>query len=175
MAILIRPGSVFKLANAPIPTTAKKTVEDVLKMSGVTKFIDGNSGATHRMKNPTGNVVGQDDHGNVYMEDMTCQFGRHRWVVFANHDDYFDGAMHVAPEWHGWLHHINSSKGSEVAQQFRPAYHVASCGTTTGTENPYAPKGSWINKTSGAYHSDSKGSFKNDTTRAWGKYSAWNP
>ena len=31
---------------------------------------------THRMKNPTGNVVGQDDNGNVYMEDMTCQFGK---------------------------------------------------------------------------------------------------
>ena len=32
--------------------------------------------------------------------------GRHRWVVFANHDDYFDGSMRIPAEWHGALRRL---------------------------------------------------------------------
>eukprot|EP00959_Pyramimonas_sp_CCMP1952_P088314 1847632-Pyramimonas_sp.AAC.1 len=83
----------MKLANAPIPEFPKKTVEEIMKLAKSTGMVDGNASATHWRKIPHGKMVGQDYNGNIYMEDMTCQYGRHRWVVYADHDDYFDGAL----------------------------------------------------------------------------------
>mmetsp|Transcript_16490 Transcript_16490/g.35870 ORF Transcript_16490/g.35870 Transcript_16490/m.35870 type:complete len:159 (-) Transcript_16490:253-729(-) len=158
MALLARAQKVMRLANAPIPEAPKKTFEEIMKLSRGGGIIDGNASATHWRKVPYGKVVGQDYNNNVYMEDLTCQYGRHRWVVFADHDDYFDGALRVPPEWHGWLHHINETKGPEM-ESFKPAYVLKATGSETLTERPYAPKGSW----------------KNAAPRKWNKYTAWNP
>ncbi|KAG0497883.1 hypothetical protein HPP92_002574 [Vanilla planifolia] len=58
-------------------------------------------------------VVGVDKFGNKYYERLeNTQFGRHRWVEYAQKDRY--NASQVPPEWHGWLHYITDHTGDEL-------------------------------------------------------------
>mmetsp|Transcript_6252 Transcript_6252/g.8460 ORF Transcript_6252/g.8460 Transcript_6252/m.8460 type:complete len:160 (-) Transcript_6252:188-667(-) len=151
-----------RLANAQLVkfTDCAADTASVLKISWGQAIIDGNLGATHKLKNPHGTVVGSDYFGNVYMEDMKAQYGRHRWVVYRNHDDYADGPTTVPPEWHTWLHHMSNEKGPEVVAKFpRPSWGVPAEPSKTGTPECYKPKGAW----------------GNESPRVWTKYASWKP
>ena len=46
-------------------------------------------------------MVGEDSNGNKYYENTGYQSGRHRWVEYADLDNY--NTTSVPREWHGWL------------------------------------------------------------------------
>ncbi|GAA6001414.1 complex I NDUFA12 subunit family protein [Rhodotorula paludigena] len=50
-----------------------------------------------------GQLMGSDEHGNRYFENLDETLWRHRWVDFASHDY---NASQVTPEWHSWLTHM---------------------------------------------------------------------
>eukprot|EP00241_Pyramimonas_parkeae_P020262 CAMPEP_0114289660 /NCGR_PEP_ID=MMETSP0059-20121206/7500_1 /TAXON_ID=36894 /ORGANISM="Pyramimonas parkeae, Strain CCMP726" /LENGTH=148 /DNA_ID=CAMNT_0001410963 /DNA_START=610 /DNA_END=1056 /DNA_ORIENTATION=+ len=125
-------------------------------------FVSGHS-HTHYLK-PKDKIVGQDVHGNLYMEDYTSQYGRHRWVVYSNHDDYADGPTSIPPEWHGWLHYIHDQRADDFSKEYKPPiYQAAPTPTKSGysDQNYYVPKGHWRHP--------------GVATKSWKKYSAWKP
>ncbi len=50
-----------------------------------------------------GELKGTDRFGNKYYEDLSAPWGQHRYVEYADIDN-FDATM-IQPEWHGWMHH----------------------------------------------------------------------
>ncbi|KAG0502167.1 hypothetical protein HPP92_002239 [Vanilla planifolia] len=78
-------------------------------------FLDGNLLQT-KIHNIGATVVGVDKFGNKYYERLeNTQFGRHRWVEYAQKDRY--NASQVPPEWHGWLHYITDHTGDESTRK----------------------------------------------------------
>uniref|UniRef100_A0A2N9J5E6 NADH dehydrogenase [ubiquinone] 1 alpha subcomplex subunit 12 n=1 Tax=Fagus sylvatica TaxID=28930 RepID=A0A2N9J5E6_FAGSY len=65
-----------------------------------------------KIHNIGGKVVGVDKFGNKYYENLNTQYGRHRWVEYAEKGRY--NASQVPPEWHGWLHYITDHTGDEA-------------------------------------------------------------
>ena len=78
--------------------------------------------------------VGRDDEGNVY---YTNADGTRRWVIYDGEAD----ASRVAPEWHGWLHHIWPDPPSEVPVPNK-SWEKPHLPNLTGTPLAYAPAGS---------------------------------
>jgi len=88
-----------------------------------------------------GNLVGQDQFGNMYYEDESQMIGQDRWVVYADRSK-FDGSM-VPSEWHGWLHHTNDRPPSQIPIE-EPSYkkeHEFNFPSTFGTGANYVPPG----------------------------------
>lgn len=58
------------------------------------------------------------------LQDNDLPYGQHRWVEYANiHDP--DPTM-IAPEWHGWMHHVfdetpNEAADYSLASDYAPA------------------------------------------------------
>ncbi|WIA20533.1 hypothetical protein OEZ85_004928 [Tetradesmus obliquus] len=117
---------------------------------------DGNLFVTIFEKGPTGNLVGEDLHGNKYYEDNTTTYNRKRWVVYKDLTDYNPSG--IPPEWHGWLNYINDFAPTQHDFK-RPVYAIDAGVTKTGTLAAYQPKGAWINP----------------EKRSWVKYEAWQP
>ncbi|KAI5083510.1 hypothetical protein GOP47_0003253 [Adiantum capillus-veneris] len=59
-------------------------------------------------------LVGVDKFGNKYYEKLNAQYGRHRWVEYADLNNY--DASTVPPEWHGWLHYITDRKPEQLEE-----------------------------------------------------------
>ena len=55
-----------------------------------------------------GRLVGTDYNGNSYYENRELYaHGQHRWVEYSGGKAFYDNdSSTVAPEWHGWLHHV---------------------------------------------------------------------
>ena len=95
---------------------------------------------------------------------MTHQSGRHRWVEYADLDNY--NTTSVTREWHGWLHHADDEPGlanrtvppNEVT--FRTMASARSSDANELTHQNHHPKGSFLNK---------KG------IRGWKRYTPWAP
>ncbi|KAG6579672.1 putative NADH dehydrogenase [ubiquinone] 1 alpha subcomplex subunit 12, partial [Cucurbita argyrosperma subsp. sororia] len=85
-----------------------------LKEEGYLKCLpDGNLLQT-KIHNIGATLVGVDKFGNKYYQklDEQTQYGRHRWVEYAEKGRY--NASQVPPEWHGWLHYITDHTGDEL-------------------------------------------------------------
>ncbi|KAK3267290.1 hypothetical protein CYMTET_24139 [Cymbomonas tetramitiformis] len=145
--------SVSKFANAPL---TRYIAKDASKGGIINKIVDGNFFASHVLKSSPRTLVGTDDKGNQYYESMTSQLGRHRWVLYSDHDDYVDAPTGIPPEWHGWINHINDFTGPEM-EATKPFYAIPATVTKTGTPDAYKPKGSW----------------KHPAKRSWGKYTSF--
>lgn len=53
-----------------------------------------------------GNLVGSDELGNKYYENLSLPYGQHRWVEPKNYDvASLIEATNIAPQWHRWLHY----------------------------------------------------------------------
>ncbi|KDD75531.1 hypothetical protein H632_c636p2 [Helicosporidium sp. ATCC 50920] len=104
-----------------------------------------------------GNLVATDQFGNQYYERSDTLSNRHRWVVYANAQDYRgQDPSGIPPEWHGWLHAITDS--NPLNHQFvEPIYAVPATVSRTNTPQRHTPKGSW-------FHPEK---------RNWVKYQAW--
>lgn len=109
-------------------------------------------------------MVGEDSNGNKYYENTGYQSGRHRWVEYADLDNY--NTTSVPREWHGWLHHVDDEPGlatrpaapNEVA--FLPAVSARSKDANEITAQQHFPKGHFLNKRG---------------IRNWKRYTPWSP
>mmetsp|Transcript_71535 Transcript_71535/g.168546 ORF Transcript_71535/g.168546 Transcript_71535/m.168546 type:complete len:107 (+) Transcript_71535:37-357(+) len=59
-----------------------------------------------------GVLIGEDENGNKYYENVKTQCDRSRWVEYADPKNY-DPTM-VPAEWHGWLHRSTDLPGHQV-------------------------------------------------------------
>ena len=112
-----------------------------------------------QLKSRKGKLVGEDEFGNKYFENTSYQSGRHRWVEYADLDNY--NASTVPSEWHGWLSHVDDEPG--LATRTAPKYQAKfiAGGLTTGVQGEmYQPKGSFYNKRG---------------MRNWKRYTPWSP
>lgn len=105
-------------------------------------------------------LVGEDTQGNKYYEKKeNVQFGRHRWVVYADQSNY--NASAVPPEWHAWLHHISDHTAEELMKLKPTRYGVAHKENLTGRGD-------------GMIHM-TKGHALNPNKRDWKRYQSWQP
>jgi NADH dehydrogenase (ubiquinone) 1 alpha subcomplex subunit 12 len=82
--------------------------------------------------------------------------------VIYNNLDWYTGqdAASIAPEWHGWLHHITDANPVTAPSAYAPPlYAVPKKGLTPPGVPRYAPKGAWANP----------------AQRSWVKVQAWKP
>lgn len=128
--------------------TGKASFLDLLKRVGLYSFVDGNVAQTAMVHGPRahGVLVGTDGFGNKYYERLQDeQYGRHRWVVYADLAFPKYDASAVPPEWHGWLHFITDDAPTRVPPEI-PHFLVPHAPSMTGTDGRYLPKGSWFNE-----------------------------
>ncbi|RLN43131.1 putative NADH dehydrogenase [Panicum miliaceum] len=122
-------------------------------------LLDGNLLQT-KIHNIGATLVGVDKFGNKYYEKLhDTQYGRHRWVEYAEKDRY--NASQVPPEWHGWLHHITDNTGDQLLAQKTARYLVEH-------KQNYSGEGEEL-----IYHS--KGHTLNPGQRDWTRYQPWEP
>uniref|UniRef100_A0A0D6R476 NADH dehydrogenase [ubiquinone] 1 alpha subcomplex subunit 12 n=1 Tax=Araucaria cunninghamii TaxID=56994 RepID=A0A0D6R476_ARACU len=122
-------------------------------------ILDGNLMAT-KIHNIGATLVGVDKFGNKYYEKLeNTQFGRHRWVEYADKKRY--NASNVPPEWHGWLHFVTDHTADQL-QMFKPKRY--------GAEHQPNLSGEGEEYT---YHS--KGHPLNPNQRDWTRYEPWQP
>uniref|UniRef100_A0A1S3ZQG6 NADH dehydrogenase [ubiquinone] 1 alpha subcomplex subunit 12 n=1 Tax=Nicotiana tabacum TaxID=4097 RepID=A0A1S3ZQG6_TOBAC len=105
-------------------------------------------------------LVGVDKIGNKYYERLGDeQYGRHRWVEYAQKDRY--NASQVPAEWHGWLHYITDHTGDELLLLKPKRYGLEHKENFSGEGDAYI------------YHS--KGHALNPGQRDWTRYQTWQP
>jgi len=122
-------------------------------------LIDGNLLHT-KMRAHEATLIGTDNMGNKYYERMeNTQFGRHRWVEYADNGNY--NASAVPPEWHSWLHYISDHTADQLLELKPKTYGVAHRENQSGRGD-------------GIIHY-SKGHALNPTGRDWKRYQAWQP
>ncbi|GMH40757.1 hypothetical protein BSKO_08661 [Bryopsis sp. KO-2023] len=138
--------------------TGKSSFGDLFKSVGLFSFLDGKLAETVLSHGPGGTLMGSDDFGNQYYERKTnTQYGRHRWVVYAEKRTNHYTPATVPAEWHGWLHFISDDAPTVVPPNF-PIYRVKHVPNPTMSDDRYLPKGSW---------------FKAGDKRNWEKFEAW--
>ena len=103
-----------------------------------------------------GREVGTDPAGNRYFEDKRPRAGERarRWVMFAGPTE----ASAVAPEWHGWLHHMTADP---IPVASRKPWQLPYRPNMTGTPESYRPPGH-----------DYRGGHRPPAT---GDYESWTP
>ena len=128
------------------------------RASTLTKILDG---SVWHLEGRKGELVGEDELGNKYYQDVSSQQGRNRWVVPPNADDY--SAANVPRGWHGWLHHANDEPGLPNAAA--PTYEDDAPRFARGTSSAgtYLPKGHFSRAKPG------------EVTRSWARYQSWTP
>ncbi|XP_072958041.1 probable NADH dehydrogenase [ubiquinone] 1 alpha subcomplex subunit 12 isoform X2 [Typha angustifolia] len=113
-----------------------------------------------KLHNIGATLVGVDKFGNKYYEKLhDTQFGRHRWVEYAEKRRY--DASQIPPEWHGWLHHITDHTGDELLLSKPKRYGLEHKENLSGEGDAYI------------YHS--KGHALNPGQKDWTSYQPWQP
>ncbi|KAH9727977.1 hypothetical protein WN944_016287 [Citrus x changshan-huyou] len=121
-------------------------------------LLDGNLMQT-KLHNRGATLVGVDKFGNKYYQKLDEQFGRHRWVEYAEKSRY--NASQVPPEWHGWLHCMTDHTGDELLMLKPKRYGLEHRENLSGEGEEFI------------YHS--KGHFLNPEQRDWSRYQPWEP
>jgi len=78
--------------------------------------------------------VGEDDAGNIFYQTRD---GKRRWVIFNGEAE----ATRIAPDWHGWLHHLWDSPPTKKPLLHR-SWELPAQENLTGTAHAYVPPGS---------------------------------
>uniref|UniRef100_A0A1D1YW74 NADH dehydrogenase [ubiquinone] 1 alpha subcomplex subunit 12 n=1 Tax=Anthurium amnicola TaxID=1678845 RepID=A0A1D1YW74_9ARAE len=153
-------ASVVKGALRAIREKGIRGVLREMKEEGYLRCLpDGNLLKT-KIHNIGATLVGVDKFGNKYYEKLEdTQFGRHRWVEYAEKRRY--NASQVPPEWHGWLHFITDHTGDELLMLRPKRYGVEHRQNFSGEGEEYI------------YHS--KGHALNPGQRNWTRYQPWQP
>lgn len=100
-----------------------------------------------------GELVGQDELGNIYYKERN---GTRRWVIY----DGLADASSIPPGWHAWIHHrvdVPPSQESYTPRDWQKP-HMAN---PTGTPAAYRPPGSTLTP--------------EDRPSVTGDYEAWSP
>ena len=83
-----------------------------------------------------GRFVGVDQFGNKYYSNSNGK----RWVIYKSNIE----ASKIPPEWHLWIHSVNSKKPSDKTERF--SWQKQHEENLTGTNRAYKPEGSLINE-----------------------------
>lgn len=104
-----------------------------------------------------GQLVGEDEFGNVYYQGGKDSEGRtRRWVIYNGYSE----ASKVPPGWHGWLHHRVETP--PVEERYEPhEWEKQHLPNLTGTPAAYRPSGSVL--------------AKEGRPKVSGDYDAWTP
>jgi len=121
-------------------------------------LTDGNLLHT-KLREAGATLVGEDTQGNKYYENMNTQYGRQRWVEYADTSNY--NASSVPPEWHCWLHYITDHTAEQLLTLKPTRYGVPHKENLTGRGDGMI------------YHS--KGHALNSSKRDWKRYQSWQP
>ena len=81
-----------------------------------------------------GQLVGEDESGNLYYRDKT---GKRRWVIYNGDAE----ASRIPSGWHGWMHHRTDTPPSEESYELRD-WEKPHQQNLTGTPAAYRPPGS---------------------------------
>mmetsp|Transcript_28438 Transcript_28438/g.80251 ORF Transcript_28438/g.80251 Transcript_28438/m.80251 type:complete len:149 (-) Transcript_28438:186-632(-) len=130
---------------------------EFMKFGAWKGLVDGNVGITLFVHGPTGELVGEDEHGNKYFEAKTAQQGRHRWVVYKELDA--KDPTTIPPQWHSWVNYISDDgphTGAWASAKFTPPHQPLKSGVVG---EMYQPKGSYLN----------------EQRRKWKKMEYWTP
>ena len=117
--------------------------------------------ARRHLEGRKGELVGEDELGNKYYQDVSSQQGRNRWVVPPNADDY--SAANVPRGWHGWLHHANDEPGLPNAAALTYEDDAPRFARGTSSAGTHLPKGHFSRAKPG------------EVTRSWARYQSWTP
>jgi NADH:ubiquinone oxidoreductase subunit len=108
-----------------------------------------------------GELVGEDDFGNVYyrskggVKDPVLGFER-RWVIFKGESD----GSKTPPGWYGWLHHTVDVPPTKEDYKPHP-WELPHQPNLTGTPQAWRPPGSTL--------------AEGERPPATGDYEAWSP
>eukprot|EP00884_Botryococcus_braunii_P013971 jgi/Botrbrau1/22575/Bobra.176_1s0008.1 len=150
-------GSVIKFFK---DTYGKTSVWGAVKAGGWRNLFDGNHAETMLIHTPGAKYVGSDEEGNKYFENMSEQYGRHRWVVFTRLDwTTGQDATRVPASWHGWLHGSTDENPTQPSFPKAAIYGLPQKGYVSGTPAAFKPKGVW----------------ENPQKRNWKKVAVWQP
>eukprot|EP00252_Welwitschia_mirabilis_P017704 TRINITY_DN39235_c0_g1_i1.p1 TRINITY_DN39235_c0_g1~~TRINITY_DN39235_c0_g1_i1.p1 ORF type:complete len:164 (-),score=28.80 TRINITY_DN39235_c0_g1_i1:157-648(-) len=149
------------IVRSVLKTVREKGISNALKemkQEGYLKCIlDGNLLAT-KLHNIGATLVGVDKFGNKYYEKLeNTQFGRHRWVEYADKSRY--NASSVPPEWHGWLHYMTDHTAEQLEMLRPKRYGEEHRPNLSGEGEEFI------------YHS--KGHLLNPSKRDWTRYEPW--
>jgi NADH dehydrogenase (ubiquinone) 1 alpha subcomplex subunit 12 len=134
------------------------TLREAKENGLLSALLDGNLMET-KLHTIGATLVGTDSVGNKYWEKtIDTQFGRHRWVEYADYKNY--NASAVPPEWHGWLHYITDHTPEQL-EGLKPKYALPHKENMSGRGDGMI------------YHS--KGHALNPNKRDWKRYEAWQP
>ncbi|KAL6291810.1 hypothetical protein ACE6H2_009320 [Prunus campanulata] len=152
-------ATVVKSVVKAIRERGLRTFLKELKEDGYANCIfDGNLLQT-KIHNIGARLVGVDKIGNKYYEKLDTQYGRHRWVEYAEKGRY--NASQVPPEWHGWLHYITDLNWLQLLMLRPKRYGIEHKENFTGEGDEFI------------YHS--KGHSLNPGQRDWTRYQPWQP
>ncbi|KAF9928144.1 hypothetical protein FBU30_002600 [Linnemannia zychae] len=88
-----------------------------------------------------GTLVGTDQFGNKYFENLNESYGRNRWVQFAVEDTFFNrgtaNASQIPAEWHGWLHRMLQAPPTVDKTMVAPKWGVTYTENLTGSPKAY--------------------------------------
>jgi NADH:ubiquinone oxidoreductase subunit len=70
-------------------------------------------------------------------QNLDLPFGQHRWVEYANIHN--PDPTQIAPEWHGWMHHVYDETPNEYKFSKNPAIAQASDAVAATTTHLYTP------------------------------------
>merc|ERR1711865_1276039 len=149
-------GMLSRFANRANP---RVPAADPSKLWLGDRVCDGNLGQTVIIKNKRGELVGTDKFGNQYMQDKPehkekwpMGFGnnpvsgaqRSRWVVYADHEDYYDAPTAVPPEWHGWLNWVHPTVCPTTGYaDTKPWFAIDPEYNVSGSDEAYCPRGAF--------------------------------
>ena len=95
---------------------------------------NGNTFGTRFWTWRKGELVGEDERGNLYYRERN---GDRRWVIYNGEAE----ASTIPPGWHGWLHHrVDDPPGDYRPREWEKPHQE----NLTGTPYAYRPKGSIV-------------------------------
>ena len=129
-------------------------------LSEVFTWWQGNTWGTRYTIWKQGRLVGTDEFGNTYYEQVRGAPGPHgkprRWVTYKSMSE----ASLVPPDWHGWLHFTVDTPPTQEAYTPRP-WQKPHQPNKTGTPEAWRPQGSILTAAS--------------RPKATGDYKPWRP
>lgn len=129
-------------------------------LSEIFSWWGGNTWGTRFTIWKQGRVVGTDEFGNRYYEQVSGLPGPHgrprRWVTYKSMSE----ATLVPPDWHGWLHFTVDTPPTEESYAPRP-WQKSHRMNMTGTPAAWRPSGSILTAAS--------------RPKATGDYKPWRP
>jgi len=117
-----------------------RALRNRIRLVGVWQTIlDFNQSSEINFGETLGTLRGVDEFGNRYYENLDNQFGRHRWINFAEKRRELSHAGTIPPGWWGWIHHSKSHTPADEGVLKPPKWVLLHQENFTGTDKRYLP------------------------------------